>query len=163
MRSSQEGGSHGSGGTVRDHAALDVGRVADPSGGRMSDCILWQRALDGAGYGKIHRDGKYWGAHVWTWVTHNGPVPEGKQINHHCDVRICINPEHLYAGTPKENMDDRRARGRARNGWSDTTHCVNGHEFTDENTYYRPDGKGRNCRACLRDRARRRYHQNKEK
>ena len=117
-----------------------------------TDCILWEHSLDSHGYGKQKYGGKIKGAHVLAWMAYNGPVPDGKQINHHCDVRRCINPAHLYAGTPKQNMADRRARGRARNGNTDKTHCKNGHEFTEENTFYRGDGTGRRCRTC--DRAR---------
>ena len=45
-----------------------------------------------------------------------GPIPEKAMICHHCDVSICVNPAHLYAGNAKTNNDDKKARGRIRCG-----------------------------------------------
>ena len=55
-------------------------------------------------------------AHRWIWEHLNGPIPEGMQVNHHCDNPICVNPEHLYVGTQSENVTDMHSRGRARGG-----------------------------------------------
>lgn len=41
-----------------------------------------------------------------------GPIPDGLQINHHCDNGICVNPEHIYAGTHQDNINDMYRRGR---------------------------------------------------
>lgn len=41
-----------------------------------------------------------------------GPIPEGLQINHHCDNPRCVNPEHIYAGTQEQNIADAVVRGR---------------------------------------------------
>ncbi len=81
---------------------------------------------------------------VWSLV--NGPIPEGKWILHTCDNSKCINPQHLYAGTPKDNVKDAYDRKRARN--AKTTHCPKGHEYSDENTAIRK-GK-RYCKPCER-------------
>jgi len=76
------------------------------------DCWYWIGGLFGGGYG-LYMDR---GAHRVSWEIENGPIPEGKWILHKCDVRGCVNPAHLYAGTPKENAEDMVRRGRWRNG-----------------------------------------------
>lgn len=43
-------------------------------------------------------------------------MPAGKQVNHTCDNRLCLNPRHLYVGTQRENVADRVARGGYDNG-----------------------------------------------
>ena len=45
-------------------------------------------------------------AHRWAWEHFKGEIPEGFQVNHHCDNSLCVNPDHLYLGTQDENMHD---------------------------------------------------------
>lgn len=42
-----------------------------------------------------------------------GDIPNGLHVCHHCDVRCCINPSHLFLGTHKQNMEDKVNKGRA--------------------------------------------------
>ena len=51
-------------------------------------------------------------AHRLSYILHNGSIPDGKQVNHVCDVTNCINPDHLYAGTQGDNLNDAYRRGR---------------------------------------------------
>jgi hypothetical protein len=68
------------------------------------------------GYGKITVDRKPYRAHRASYEAWVGAIPEGQLIRHTCDNPICINPEHLIPGTPKENTGDAVARQRVANG-----------------------------------------------
>lgn len=93
-------------------------------------------------------------AHRYSYELLVGSIPEGKQIDHLCRSKSCVNPAHMEPVTQRENL--LRA-----DGWPGVnhrkTHCKHGHEFTSENTRYRL-GRGRECRICARrhDRAKKR-------
>lgn len=53
-------------------------------------------------------------AHRVSWELHNGPIPDGMWVLHRCDNPPCVRPDHLYVGTPADNVRDREARGRSR-------------------------------------------------
>lgn len=68
-----------------------------------------------------------------------------------CLNRNCWQPQHLYIGTNSDNIADKMEMENARNQYYYATHCINGHEFTPENTRIRKNG-GRTCKQCERDR-----------
>lgn len=83
-----------------------------------SGCWLWTGGTNGRGYGKItvgrRPDGSKFGAyaHRASWELHCGPIPKGMFILHRCDNPSCVNPEHLFLGTPADNVHDMLAKGR---------------------------------------------------
>lgn len=87
-----------------------------------SDCWEWQGNKNPAGYGRftVKENGKSVSllAHRASWMVHNNVdvIPKGMFICHHCDNPKCINPNHLYMGTPKDNAQDCVRRGRHRKG-----------------------------------------------
>lgn len=78
-----------------------------------SECILWTAAIDAYGYGAINGKGKMLKAHRVAWELAYGPIPEGLCVLHKCDVRNCVNVEHLFIGTDGDNVRDMLAKGRA--------------------------------------------------
>lgn len=118
-------------------------------------CRLWTAATN-KGYGVLHFGGKVHLAHRLACELAHGPAPEGKLFAcHHCDTPACISGDHLYWGSPADNMRDKVERGRAVFGRAGTRDCINGHEYTEENTYWEPRGWGRACKTCRRDAVRR--------
>lgn len=83
-------------------------------------CWLWTAALMPNGYGRlaIRADGKIksYLAHRLSYELFFGPIPVGLYVCHHCDRRGCVNPEHLFLGTQKDNIRDALAKGRLATG-----------------------------------------------
>lgn len=75
---------------------------------RTRGCWLWRGAINNKGYGQFGR--KY--AHRRAYEFAYGPIPEGLNIMHVCDVPNCVRPDHLRAGTQLENIRDAKAKGR---------------------------------------------------
>lgn len=94
---------------VSDQEALRIhGWIVDTKG-----CWLWKGHVGDDGYGKITRKGRTKRAHRLAYEVWVGPIPEDMLLRHSCDTPLCINPEHLEPGTPKQNTQDMIQRGRA--------------------------------------------------
>ena len=89
---------------------LEARSIPEPNSG----CLLWTGHVDVYGYGVLKTGGRPQKAHRLAWQEVRGPIPEGLCVCHKCDVRSCINPDHLWLGTQAENTHDRQRKGRQR-------------------------------------------------
>ena len=122
-----------------------------------SGCWLWMSSMLSPryeyGYIVVGHDTKLL-AHRAAWMVFRGPIPKGQQVLHKCDVPSCINPDHLFLGTQRDNLTDMTAKGRRVNGGCTRaneakTSCLRGHPLSGENLRINKQG-GRICLICRR-------------
>ena len=123
--------------------------------GSDDDCWEWQACKNQDGYGLFFGYKGAISAHRFSYELHVDEVGQGLHVDHLCFNPGCVNPAHLEVVTPEENNNRIRIR----------THCVNGHEFTEENTIWM-NRKGRNpsraCRTCNNKKCKERYARSKD-
>jgi len=88
---------------------------------QSGDCWVWHGTMRGDGYGsfQLGRGVGMKPAHAIAYVLGHGPIPDGHYVLHRCPGEhnpLCVNPAHLTAGTPKDNMDDRERQGNTPRG-----------------------------------------------
>lgn len=88
-----------------------ISRLTVFAQGSHDECWLWPKVTR-KGYGSARYKGKPSLAHRAAWETLVGAIQDDKQVNHTCHVRNCVNPRHLYLGTQRENMRDKKEAGR---------------------------------------------------
>lgn len=125
---------------------LDRNSVPEPNSG----CWIWMRGAAGG------RRGVY---PVWLWegrrrqashlalLSKGIDVPKDFDACHACDNTYCVNPDHLFVGTRKDNMQDAQAKKRLV-GYGKREECKYGHPFSSDNTYVTPGSGKRKCRIC---------------
>ena len=129
-----------------------MNKIVENSAIHGSGCWIWQKSLTHNGYGRSCYNGKEIRAHRLSYLLYKGSIPNDKQIDHTCNTRACVNPEHLRLATPVENLFATHSMSTARKERL-KTHCPQGHEYTTKNTYlYRT---GRACRICNRAKVKR--------
>jgi hypothetical protein len=111
-------------------------RNVDKSG----SCWIWLRAKDGKGYGLANYKSKSLRAHRASYEMCIGEIGKDMTIDHHCERKDCVNPDHLNQIS--------RANNTSLSQMTQNTHCPSGHPFDEENTtWYK---HYRRCKACHR-------------
>ena len=113
-------------------------RVRNETVTNAKGCWKWTGSGSGRSgeYASINFEGKAQRLHRLMYMWHIGPISNDADVHHTCEVKRCVNPEHLVA------TNDHPSHHVA-------THCTKGHEFTLENTtHFGPNNNWRYCKTC---------------
>jgi hypothetical protein len=109
-------------------------------------CWQWTGKLMKIGYAEISWNGRRFYAHQVSYLLHKGDIPEGLEIDHLCENKGCVNPDHLEAVPHWVNS----VRGNFKKRHS---HCKNGHPLSGDNVGIQNTTRTRYCRICNSRRA----------
>lgn len=88
----------------------------NPGHGPNGDCWLWTGTKTWCGYGRIVEKGRTIRAHRLSYEIHHGTSLGSLFACHRCDFPPCVNPDHIFPGTAKDNAVDRNMKGRTATG-----------------------------------------------
>lgn len=97
------------------------------------DCVMWEGSKNRDGYGTRKFRGITWLAHRVAWVEARGEIPRGLNVCHSCDRPACVNVDHLFLGTQKDNMVDCAKKRRTSRGRKHSIICKNRPNYSRRN------------------------------
>jgi hypothetical protein len=89
----------------------------------LGNCWLWSGPTNDCGYGICKILGCPYYAHRLSYEIHIGTIPQGLLVCHRCDTPNCVNPEHLFLGTQKDNMHDAKLKGKTANKYGKSNYA----------------------------------------
>ncbi len=115
---------------------------------KTKTCWVWLGSTDTYGYGRITINYVVFKAHRLSYMIFKGIIKPNYLICHTCDNPLCVNPDHLFEGTPKQNTLDCIKKHRNHN--QSKTKCKNNHKYMKETIYWQFNKKtNKKCRVCL--------------
>lgn len=101
----------------------------------LDGCLIWTGFVHPRGYGVVLQQR----AHKAYWEYHNGLVPEGLELAHSCNNKLCV--RHVRPKTHLDNLQEY-------SGKTLLEQCGRGHDMTEDNVYWEPGKNRRKCRKC---------------
>lgn len=116
----------------------------------FSGCWIWMGSLDKGRYGQLTYRGTPMRAHRASYESHFNPAVRPMVICHKCDVRECVNPDHLYSGSYKDNRRDMLERSGWKHPYGQRNECSRGHPYVEGSFRIDSDGS-RACKTCHKE------------